>query len=122
MDNSAVNLDESGTYRVTEAHESEFPDPITVSKGDEIEVSERDTEWDGWLWCVDSAGREGWIPASYVSCRNGTGTCLADYTATELTVSVGEQVVSHGSLGGWQWCETPDGAEGWIPSRNLRKT
>ncbi|WP_423744442.1 SH3 domain-containing protein (plasmid) [Haladaptatus sp. SPP-AMP-3] len=117
-----MNVDRVGTYRVAEAHESEFPDPIDVTESEEIEVGERDTEWDGWLWCVDSAGREGWIPEEYVTRQGDTGTCLADYTATELTVSVGERVVSRGSVAGWQWCETRGGDEGWLPSVKLQKT
>lgn len=89
--------------RVVSSHESAYPDPIVVEAGDEIEVSERDTEWDGWLWCTDTTGREGWIPAAYITGRTGLVSCRADYTAAELTVAEGEFVMSHDAVGGWEW-------------------
>ncbi|MEW6553247.1 MAG: SH3 domain-containing protein [Actinomycetota bacterium] len=36
---------------------------LTVDTGDVLEALE---EVGGWLWCVDSGGRRGWVPASCV--------------------------------------------------------
>lgn len=104
---------------VNEAYESAYPDPIRVSEGDELTIEERDAEWDGWLWCVDTMGREGWIPEVHVERRDGRWIALTDYVARELTVEPGEPLTSHYVLAGWEWCEKPTGKSGWVPTEVL---
>ncbi|AFK21018.1 hypothetical protein E6P09_17800 (plasmid) [Haloferax mediterranei ATCC 33500] len=106
--------------RVVEAYESAYPNPIRVREGDELTIEERPTEWDGWLWCIDTDGREGWIPESYVEKRRQRWVSLEDYVARELTVEAGETLTSHYTVAGWVWCEKPTGETGWVPSENLR--
>lgn len=105
---------------VVEAYTSAYPDPICVNEGDELTVEERATEWNGWLWCVDTSSREGWIPRVYVEQRGGRWFALEDYVARELSVERGDVIVSHTTVAGWEWCETQTGETGWLPSENLR--
>ncbi|WP_227355622.1 SH3 domain-containing protein [Haladaptatus salinisoli] len=106
--------------RVAEAYESAYPEPIRVSEGDELTIEERATKWEGWLWCIDTTGREGWIPDAYVERRDGRWIGLEDYVARELTVELGDTLASHVTVAGWEWCEKPTGETGWVPSENLR--
>lgn len=39
---------------------------LSAAVGDVLTVVELDAEGE-WLWCVDEAGREGWVPVSVVS-------------------------------------------------------
>lgn len=106
--------------RVVEAYESAYPDPIRVQAGDQLTIERRETEWDGWLWCVDTEGREGWIPEEYVDRRDGRWIALEAYVARELSVEPGTILVSHDVVAGWEWCEKSNGETGWVPSENLR--
>lgn len=105
--------------RVTNTYESAYPNPIVVTAGDELEITERETDWEGWLWCVDREGREGWIPDSFVTEDDGCWTARSDYTAAELSVTAGETVVSRAEVAGWEWCENASGSQGWVPSECL---
>lgn len=106
--------------RVVEAYASAYPEPIRVSEGDELTIEERATKWDGWSWCIDGSGREGWIPDAYVERRDGRWVSLEDYVARELTVERGETLTSRTAIAGWEWCEKSTGETGWVPSENLR--
>ncbi|WP_435346191.1 SH3 domain-containing protein [Haloarchaeobius sp. HRN-SO-5] len=110
----------SNRRRVVEAYESAYPEPIRVSEGDELAVEDRETEWDGWLWCIDTAGQEGWIPDAYVERRDGRWVSREEYVARELSVEPGETLTSHVTIAGWEWCENSTGKTGWVPSEALR--
>ncbi|WP_396613758.1 SH3 domain-containing protein (plasmid) [Haloferax sp. S1W] len=105
--------------RVVSDWEATYSDPIVVEAGEVVSVSDRETKWDGWRWCIAPDGREGWIPEAYLSQQDGEWVVEADYSAVEVSVEAGETVVSHESLAGWEWCETSSGEEGWVPSENL---
>ena len=104
------------TGRVVSAHESSLPDPLLITRGDELTVLERETEWEGWLWCANHTGDGGWMPQSYVRRDGARGTALRDYDATELTVRPGELLSILDEEGGWHWCCTADGRLGWVPT------
>ena len=70
------------TGHVVSAHESSFADPLMFRSGDELTISERETEWEGWLWCETVGGAGGWVPQSYVQHDGVRGTALRDYDAT----------------------------------------
>jgi hypothetical protein len=104
---------------VVERYESAYPDPIRVAEGEPVTVERRETEWDGWLWATDGSGREGWIPEAFVEPRSNTWISAREYVARELSVFPGTLLTSLETVGGWEWCETPSGEAGWVPSRNL---
>lgn len=88
--------------RVIETYESAYPEPIRVSEGDRVTIEERATDWDGWLWCIDTNGRAGWIPEIYVEKRNAAWVSLEDYVARELTVVPGDALTSYTTVSGWE--------------------
>lgn len=115
-----MELTPSNRRQVVEAYESAYPNPIRVSEREELTVEERETDWDGWLWCVDAEGREGWIPEAYVERRGDRWVSLESYVARELTVEPGERLTAHDAVAGWEWCEKPTGEAGWVPAENVR--
>ena len=48
--------------RATADHQPSYPNPLVVSAGEEVAVGREDTEWVGWLWCTNAAGKSGWVP------------------------------------------------------------
>ena len=94
--------------------------PIVLGVADTVTVGRRDTDWPGFVWCTDSAGVAGWVPEELLA-TIGTGRAEAteNYSAVELAVQPGSEVVGHRVIAGWRWCVAHDGAEGWVPERVL---
>ena len=105
--------------KVMKNHKSEFQVPLVAMKGDVVEGLERETEWEGWLWCVNREGKNGWVPEHYVSRNQNVCTLTVDYDATELTVEEGETLEIHKREAGWWWCVNRAGLAGWVPEENL---
>lgn len=107
-------------YRVTEAHRSEFPHPITLQPGDPLQVGERyqgPEGWDNWYLCQTPGQAAGWVPAQVIG-RNAQGEAVAaeSYCARELDVDVGQHVRGERELNSWVWCEVIGGtSSGWVP-------
>lgn len=112
------------TYLVVRPHASEFPCPITFTKGAPLVVGEEhhgEEGWDHWFFCHTPGQEPGWVPGQIIERMEGTaGRAREDYTARELDVHEGEVLIGTRALNGWLWCEKPDGsASGWVPSVNL---
>jgi len=107
---------------VIKNHKSEFHLPLIAEKGEIVEGQERETEWEGWLWCRNSSGVHGWVPKTHLESMSESGQFqfLNDYTARELTVSKGQEVIALNEESGWVWARTTLGEEGWIPMENLQ--
>ncbi len=108
--------------KVTKNHKSELHIPLIAKKGEIVEGQVRETEWEGWLWCRNSSGVHGWVPKTYLESMSESGQFqfLNDYTARELTVSKGQEVIALNEESGWVWVRTTLGEEGWIPLENLQ--
>jgi SH3-like domain-containing protein len=108
--------------KVTKNHKSEFHVPLITKKGDIVEGQERETEYEGWLWCQNSAGLQGWVPKAYLkqASESGQFQFLKDYNARELTINKGQEVIVLDEESGWAWVRTTLGEEGWIPLENLQ--
>jgi SH3-like domain-containing protein len=108
--------------KVIKDHKSEFQIPLMAKKGEFVEGQERETEWEGWLWCCNSSGAHGWVPKAYLesTSKSGQFQFLQDYNARELTVEAGKEVMVLDEGRGWAWVRTPLGEEGWIPLENLQ--
>ena len=100
--------------RAKEASRPTNPDPINMQTGDLLEVAGE--EDDGWIWCRNRAGKESWVPLSYLSTEGEgkTRTALTDYDATELPVEEGEEFQVELEESGWLWCENTQGKWGWV--------
>lgn len=96
-----------------------YPDPLTLSAGEEVTLGRRDTEWLGWIWCVNRAGQGGWVPEQYVEIRDDRCVARQAYTAAELAVKAGESVMIGQRINDWAWCTNANGESGWVPERIL---
>ena len=78
-------------------HEAAYPVPLIVKTGEALSITTRQSEWPGWLWCVNSAGRGGWVPEVWIDRdeqeSGGGGRMLRDYDASELNARIGEQLI-----------------------------
>jgi hypothetical protein len=59
------------------------------------------------------------VPEALLQREGGEAILLQDYTARELSVSAGAEVILHHALSGWAWVTTPDGRAGWIPQTSI---
>ena len=105
--------------KVSSAYKSAYPDPLQLKAGDEVRVTDKKSEWPGWLWCTDRNGNAGWIPGLYIERSGDTGMLRTYYDATELTVEAGDEVEVLGEQSGWAWCRKTDGEQGWLPLNAL---
>jgi SH3-like domain-containing protein len=104
---------------VREAYAAQYGDPIAFSRGDPIQVQRADAEFTEWLWCRGPDEKEGWVHRSFLSQVSGRAVAVSDYSAKELTVTVGEQARMIRILDGWAFVELDGGGVGWVPERVL---
>jgi len=113
-------------YLVVAPHRSEFPHPITLVRGQALQVGERyegAEGWDDWYLCEAADQAPGWVPAQVIG-RDAQGDAFAkeDYCARELDVDPDQVLLGGRVLNGWAWCApVGGGAEGWVPLRVLRE-
>ena len=101
--------------RVVREYTAQYPDPITVRAGDRVLVGMDDPKFPGWRWCTGPDGRAGWVPAPLLQLAGAEAVMLQDYTARELTVQEGAEVLVEHAINGWAWVTAVDGRSGWIP-------
>ncbi len=94
-------------------------DPLILRAGEGVTLGQHDTEWPGWIWCINDAGKSGWVPEQYIEAHGSEGVARYDYTAVELAVNVGDELLVGQRLKGWAWCTNASGQSGWVPERNL---
>lgn len=111
-------------FEVTKMHLSNYPNPITLAKGQEVIVGRSyagPENWPNWIYCYTlDRGQEGWVPVQIIQVNGEVGMCTQRYTAKELEVDCGEIVIGMRELNGWIWCEkTSDKDSGWVPIDHL---
>jgi SH3-like domain-containing protein len=111
----------SSSYKVIirEAYAAQYADPIAFRQGDTVRVQRADAEFVEWLWCCGPDGKEGWVHRSFLSECSGHAKAISDYSAEELTVSVGERGRIIQALNGWAFVELEGSRVGWVPERVL---
>jgi hypothetical protein len=82
--------------RVLKADRPTNTDPIKMQAGDLLEIAGK--EDDGWIWCRNRAGKEDWVPLSYMTAEGEgkTRIALTDYDSTVLSVEVGKSSKPNG--------------------------
>jgi len=115
--------------RVIAGHQVLYPDPISLKAGESLMISEKVDYWNGnrdwvWIWCTDARGKSGWVPKGLIDVQANslTGIARYDYTATELTVSIGDELVAEREESGWLWCTNSQGKSGWIPADHITES
>ncbi|HZS79613.1 MAG TPA: SH3 domain-containing protein [Ktedonobacteraceae bacterium] len=112
-------------YRIRSDYQTQYPYPITMRAGDQIEVSDKQDLWDNrpewvWVWCTNRQGKSGWVPKEYIAQHGDMGIALRDYAATELSVQAGEEVTVEQEESGWAWCTNRQGQSGWVPLTHIQ--
>ncbi len=92
-----------------------YPDPIRGKKGGSLVLKTKKSEWPGWVWGENSAGKGGWIPETFITSKAGKAVFLKDYDAAELSVDESEILLVLDEYSGWLRCKTKSGRIGWIP-------
>jgi uncharacterized protein YgiM (DUF1202 family) len=105
--------------KVIAARETSYPKPLEVGEGDKLTVGQRDEDWKGFLWCANPTGQGGWVPEDYIEQSGAVGVMRCDYTAKELTITEGEELILHKSQSGWYWATNHAGESGWVPTDHI---
>jgi SH3-like domain-containing protein len=112
------------SHIVTTAYTASNPDPINGKAGESVMLTGKVDRWEDvpeweWIECVDARGRNGWVPATWLVTQGTSVMLRRDYDARELTAQMGQIVTALEEESGWFWCETADGATGWLPKSAL---
>ncbi|MBC6971623.1 ligand-binding protein SH3 [Bacillus sp. Xin] len=110
-------------YKVIQKHESNYPNPISLKKGEIIKVGnkyEGPENWDNWVYC-HTKENEGWVPEQIIKNEGKSAFVLEDYIAKELNVEEKEIISEIKELNGWLWCKRKTNDEkGWLPKSKLK--
>ena len=96
-------------------YKSPYKEPVKIRKGEILLIGNKESEWPGWVWCINKDGMERWVPRHYLKIHGTSGIMLQNYDATELTVFIGEELVIEKEESGWVWVSNVEGKKGWIP-------
>jgi uncharacterized protein YgiM (DUF1202 family) len=109
-------------YQVVKDYSVYYTDAIVMQTGDPLTITEKESEWAGWVWCTnDSHDKSGWVPEKYVEREGGRGTALCNYDAKELAAQAGEELTATREESGWVWCTNQRGESGWVPLNHLEQ-
>lgn len=106
--------------RVMEDYNSPYTEPLLITKGEILSIGEKESEWSGWIWCTNKEGKSRWVPENYLEIDGNTGKANQDYNATELTVSIGEELIIEEEEADWFWVTNQQGKSGWVPIKNVQ--
>ena len=105
--------------RVRAAHGAASSDALEVVEGQSVIVGDESNEWPGFLWCTNPEGIGGWVPEAYLDQTTGVGVMRCDYSAAELSVAPGDELVLNRLESGWYWASNSDGEVGWVPAEKV---
>lgn len=116
-------MNDSKTIKATiiKRHKTDFPNPLVLKKGESLEIKPKKTNYEGWLWCRSTEKKSGWVPENFTEKTEDGYRMINDYDATELSVSVGENLTVLAEESGWVWCLNGNNKKGWVPLENVRK-
>ncbi len=112
--------------KITKPYAVQYNNPIILEVGDLVQLGWEETEekWKGWIWVI-SQNNEGWIPKFILEILSDgkSGKVKEYYTAKEVEVKAGENIMILKSLNGWSWIKKAEtGDEGWIPDENIENS
>jgi len=107
-------------YRVIEDYNSDYTEPLVISKGEILTIGKKESEWPGWIWCTNKIGKSRWVPENYLEIHGKTCKAKQDYEATELSVKIGEKLVANNKEADWIWATNEKGKSGWVPLRYVK--
>jgi hypothetical protein len=94
-------------YRVIQPWQLTYVDPIILKENQPVELTGKTDNWAGhvWLWAINAAGQEGWIPDNLVRSTTSGNYATANYLALELTCDAGELLLGLEERHGWVRCQ-----------------
>jgi hypothetical protein len=102
--------------RVVRPYARPYPDPITVRAGARVVPDfGRETDIEGWVWCIGGDGRGGWTPRAWLSQEDGVWRIDRDFNAIELTIAPGELLDVLEEESGFYRVARAGGETGWVP-------
>lgn len=107
----------NNVYRIKEDYTTDITIPIILNIGDIVKLGEeaKEEQWKGWIYATKD-GIEGYVPMQIIEFLEDKkyGKIKEDYTAKEINVKSGDEVIKIKSLNGWAWVRKTN-EEGWIP-------
>ena len=116
-----MSNDKKIAARVIKSYQSGFSNPLILKKGERLKIRPKKTNFVGWVWCISTDGNSGWVPENFINITDNTCVMLVDYDATELSVSIGENLTILSEESDWVWCINCKNQKGWVPLENVRK-
>jgi len=107
--------------KVIQSYETCYPDPISFEVGDLLIVGIKDNRYKGWVRVTTSCGNEGWAPEQYINLDSNPAKAISNYSANELSTTVGESLELIHILNEWAWVKNLDGKLGWVPYETTRR-
>ena len=105
---------------VVKAYERPYENPLAVTAEESVVPDfEKQTEIEGWVWCIAKDNRSGWVPRSWLARVDGTWRVIRQFNAIELTVVPGEILDVTLSESGFFWATKQNGEAGWVPCENV---
>ncbi|MCG3227630.1 MAG: hypothetical protein H7645_11990 [Candidatus Heimdallarchaeota archaeon] len=106
---------------VIREHKNEFSIPLKLHKGEIVQGKEKETKFEGWLWCINKNDVGAWVPKSYLKLSKNPGfyEVLQDYDSTELDVKIGDKVKIINEVSCWFLVMKEENIEGWVPKENV---
>ena len=105
--------------RVAKPHTSNFPNPISFKKGEDLQVGKEDELYPGWIWTITSDGNRGWAPIRILKIVHSHARAVEDYTARELNTRHGEELQLLREMNRWYWVCNSAGDTGWVPKSTV---
>ena len=115
----SVDFEFGSSVHVAARHKATYIEPLVVQAGEAVTVTDRDSEWKGWLWCLNAKGKGGWLPTDIVQHRDEDSMVTEDFSTAELSVNIDEVVILHQYKNGWFWVTNQDSQSGWVPAECL---
>jgi hypothetical protein len=106
-------------HKVIANYSSPYGVAILFAKDEIVEILQKETEWPGWIWCINLQGEKRWVPDVYLQIDGNQGRLLKDYNARELAAQKGDAVTVLYQVNEWGWCIDSEGDEGWLPLDHL---
>ena len=121
VDKGSMAIQPGTVVQVAQVWKVTYPDPLTLSAGELVQIIRRDDEWLGWIWCINTDEKGGWAPESWLEIDEAAHTAIAkrDYTAIELETQPGEHLVIQQVESGWAWATNEAGQSGWVPLSHI---
>lgn len=104
-------------YKIRVDYITDVVIPMNLKVGDIVKLGEeaKEDKWKGWIYATKDS-IEGYVPMQIIEllADKNYGKIKEDYTAKEISVKTGDDIIKIKCLNGWAWVRK-ESEEGWIP-------